>query len=52
MAHYALAVFEPELEDSSCVVHYYCCYHETADVLSEFPDECVWYVPGTLDLAA
>ena len=50
MTRYTLAVFEPELEDSSCVVHYYCCYSDTGDALAEFPNESVWYVPGTLEV--
>lgn len=42
MSSYVIAVWEPEANDSRCVVLYYNCYH-----VGEFPSESYWVVPGT-----
>jgi hypothetical protein len=47
MVQYALAIFEPDHCDTSCVIMYYCCY---SDRPSKDPSESIWVVPGTLNL--
>lgn len=45
--YYSLAVFKPDQWESTCVIHYYCCYsvHDC-----ETPSESYWVVPGTWEL--
>ena len=47
MTRYALAVFEPDPYESTCVIMYYCCHRNGPD---SDPSESIWVVPGTWNL--
>lgn len=47
MNRYTLAIFEPDHCETTCVIVYYCCYHNGPGV---YPSESEWTVPGTFDL--
>ena len=43
MPKFAIAVFEPDQSETTCVIMYYCCYR----FADEYVSESTWVVPGT-----